>query len=165
MELLHLVDTVVLDKTGTITKGTPKVTDIISEIEEKEILRIAGSLEKNSEHPLAEAIIEKVKENKIEFVEVKEFNSISGRGIKGKIDGKDYFGGNIAFMRENNINIDKITKQSDKLLKQGKTVIYFANKNDAIGIIAVADTVKDTSFQSIKELKRKNIEVVMITRR
>ena len=84
LELLHLVDTVVLDKTGTITEGKPKVTDIISNIEEKELLKIAGSLEKNSEHPLAEAIIEKTKDKKIELIECKEFTAVSGRGIKEK---------------------------------------------------------------------------------
>ena len=164
LELLHLIDTVVLDKTGTVTVGKPKVTDIISNINQEELLKIAGSLEKKSEHPLAEAIIEKVKENNITLLEVQEFNSISGRGVKGKINGATYYGGNIEFIKENNINIKEIEKQSEKLLKQGKTVLYFANENNIIGIIAVADTIKETSFQAIKELKKNNIEVVMLTR-
>ena len=163
LELLHLVDTVVLDKTGTITEGKPKVTDIISNIEEKELLKIAGSLEKNSEHPLAEAIIEKTKDKKIELIECKEFTAVSGRGIKGKIDGKNYFGGNISFMKENDIDISQIAKKSDELLNMGKTVLYFANESVIIGIIAVADTIKDTSYQAIQELKEKNIKVAMIT--
>ncbi|MBP3464165.1 MAG: heavy metal translocating P-type ATPase [Clostridia bacterium] len=163
LELLHLVDTVVLDKTGTITEGKPKVTDIISNIEEKELLKIAGSLEKNSEHPLAEAIIEKTKDKKIELIECKEFTAVSGRGIKGKIDGKNYFGGNISFMKENDIDISQVAKKSDELLNMGKTVLYFANESVIIGIIAVADTIKDTSYQAIQELKEKNIKVAMIT--
>ena len=163
LELLHLVDTVVLDKTGTITEGKPKVTNIISNIEQNELLKIAGSLEKNSEHPLAEAVMEKVKEEQIELAETKEFIAVSGRGVKGKINGINYFGGNLSFMNENKIDTSSITNQSDELLKQGKTVLYFANESAVIGIIAVADTVKSTSYQAIQKLKKKNIEVVMIT--
>jgi len=160
LELLHLVDTVVLDKTGTITEGKPKVTDIIGE---ENLLQIAGSLEKNSEHPLAEAILEKVRENNIELLEVNEFNSITGRGVIGRIDGIKYYGGNLKFFEENDINIDEFLNKSNELLKQGKTVLYFANGTSIIGIIAVADTIKSTSNQAIQELKKRNIEVAMIT--
>lgn len=163
LELLHSIDTVVLDKTGTITEGKPKVTDIISSIDKKEFLKIAGSLEKNSEHPLAEAIIEKVKEESIQLEQVQEFTSISGRGVKGKINEVVYFGGNLNFIKENKININNIVKQNDKLLKEAKTVMYFANETDIIGLIAVADTVKSTSFKAINELKKQNIEVIMLT--
>lgn len=163
LELLHLVDTVVLDKTGTITEGKPKVTNIITKMNKQELLKIAGSLEKNSEHPLAEAINDKVKEEQIELVDTKEFVAVLGRGVKGKIGEANYFGGNISFMKENNIDISGIALQSDELLKQGKTVLYFANEDTVIGMIAVADTIKETSYQGIQELKRKNIEVVMIT--
>lgn len=165
LESLHCVDTVVFDKTGTITQGIPKVTDIISKIEEKELLKIAGSLEKKSEHPLAEAIIRKVEEEKIKLDEIQDFKVILGRGIKGKIHKISYIAGNIDFMQENNINIVNIETISDKFLKQGKTVIYFANEEEIIGIIAIADTIKETSCQAIKELKKKNIETIMITRR
>lgn len=163
LELLHLVDTVVLDKTGTITEGKPKVTDIVSMIEEKELLKIAGSMEKNSEHPLAEAIMEKVREAQEELVDVEDFISISGRGVKGKIDSTEYFAGNINLMKENGIETDEIESNAKEFLKQGKTVIYFANKNDIIGIIAIADTIKSTSKQAIEELKKKRINTVMIT--
>lgn len=163
LELLHLVDTVVLDKTGTITEGKPKVTDIITTIKEQELLQIAGSLEKNSEHPLAEAILQRAKEQQIKLSEVKGFTAVSGRGVKGKIEEVNYFGGNLAFMKENSIDMNKVTSQSDKLLKQGKTVLYFANQNEVIGMIAVADTIKSTSYQAIQELKEKDLEVVMLT--
>lgn len=163
LELLHLVDTVVLDKTGTITEGKPKVTDIISKIDKQYLLKIAGSLEKNSEHPLAEAIIEKVNTEQIELTDIKEFTAVSGRGVKGKIDGTNYFGGNIAFIQENKIDVGDTIQQSDELLKQGKTVLYFSNEHSVIGMIAVADTIKETSYQAIQELKRKNIEIAMIT--
>lgn len=163
LELLHLVDTVVLDKTGTITEGKPKVTDIVSMIEEKELLKIAGSMEKNSEHPLADAIMEKVREAQEEIAYVQDFISITGRGVKGKIDSTEYFAGNINLMKENGINTDKIESKAQEFLKQGKTVIYFANKSDIIGIITIADTIKSTSKQAIEELKKRNIETVMIT--
>lgn len=163
LELLHLVDTVVLDKTGTITEGKPKVTDIVSMIEEKELLKIAGSMERNSEHPLADAIMEKVRETQEEIAYVQDFISITGRGVKGKIDSTEYFAGNINLMKENGINTDKIESKAQEFLKQGKTVIYFANKSDIIGIIAIADTIKSTSKQAIEELKKRNIEAVMIT--
>lgn len=163
LEVLHTVNTVVLDKTGTVTVGKPKVTDIISVIDQNELLKIAGTLEKNSEHPLAEAIMQKIEEEKILITNVDNFEAISGRGVKGKIDGEYYFGGNIAFMQENHIDIEQMQKESQKLLNSGKTVLYFANKNHIIGIIAVADTIKETSYQAIKELKKENIEVVMLT--
>ena len=163
LELLHLVNTVVLDKTGTITEGEPKVTNIMTKMNEQELLKIAGSLEKNSEHPLAEAIVERTAEEQIELADIKDFTAISGRGVKGKINGIEYFGGNISFMEENNINTSEIISQSDELLKQGKTVLYFADENAIIGMIAVADTIKDTSYKAIRELKKRNIEVVMIT--
>ena len=188
LELLHLIDTIVLDKTGTITEGRPKVIDIItsqtlvgntsslnngrvkvvSNINythkvENELLKIAGSLEKKSEHPLAEAIIEKAKENNIELLEVTDFLSVSGRGVKGKIDGVSYIGGNLAFMQENNIELDVVQYQSEELAKEGKTLLYFAKENNLIGIITVADKVKVTSKQAIEELKKKNLEVVMLT--
>lgn len=163
LELLHSVDTIVLDKTGTITLGKPKVTDIINNIEEKELLQIAGSLEKNSEHPLAEAILEKVKQENIELLETKEFISIPGRGVKAKIEDKMYFAGNIAFMKENNILLEQNEEKANKFLREGKTVLYFASKDKIIGIIVVADVIKEDSKKAIECLKNKNIEIIMIT--
>ncbi len=161
LETLHSVDTVIFDKTGTITTGKPKVTDIISKIEEEKLLKIAGSLEKKSEHPLAEAIMDKVNETNQKLEEVDEFVSVSGRGVKGKINNTTYLAGNINFMKENNIKIDE--GLGNEFLKQGKTAIYIANECDIIGIIAIADTIKDTSKQAINELKIKGIDTVMIT--
>ncbi|MCI8654471.1 MAG: cadmium-translocating P-type ATPase [Clostridia bacterium] len=163
LEILHLVDTIVLDKTGTITEGKPKVTDISTIIEETELLKIVGSLEKNSEHPLAEAITEKAREKNVTLIEVTEFEAVSGKGIVGNINGEKYYGGNLRFMQENNIDTSNSTLKVDDFLKQGKTVLYFANEKSVIGIIAVADVIKPTSKQAIEELKRKNKEVVMLT--
>lgn len=163
LELLHLADTVVLDKTGTITEGKPRVTDIVSNIDESKLLKIAGSLEKGSEHPLAEAVVERAKEDKIELIEINDFASVSGRGVSGKINEIKYFAGNITFMKENNINTENIEQNAQEFLKKGKTVLYFAGESKIIGIIAVADTIKNESKQAIKELKARNIEVVMLT--
>lgn len=163
LELLHTVDIVVLDKTGTVTEGKPKVTDIVSNIGENELLKIAGSLENNSEHPLAEAIIERVKEQQIKISEVKDFTAISGRGVKGKIDGVNYFGGNVLFMEEKNIELGNLKTKGEEFLNLGKTVLYFANQERVLGIIAVADTIKETSYQAIQELKNRKMEVVMLT--
>ena len=188
LELLHKIDTIVLDKTGTITKGKPKVTDIITSQSllgktsflnnlkvkiignenynlkvENELLRIAGSLEKASEHPLAEAILEKVNENNIELDDISDFEAISGRGIKGKIKGKTYFGGNVAFIKENNIDTEIVEEIAEKMYKEGKTLLYFAKEKELIGLIAVADTLKETSIEAIKFFKEKSLEVVMLT--
>ena len=187
LELLHKVDTVVLDKTGTITQGKPKVIDIITNQDlinevmsqknkvkvvlnknndltsKNNLLKIAGSLEKNSEHPLAEAIIEKTRENNLNLYEVKDFEAISGRGVRGKIDNIEYFGGNLAFMQENNVKLEDVLLKSEELSKQGKTLLYFAKENRLLGIIAVADTIKPTSKIAISKLKKKNLEVIMIT--
>ncbi len=165
LELLHKVDTVVLDKTGTITNAKLKVTDIIEFVKDSNLLVIAASLESNSEHPLATSIIEKLKSEGKEKLIVKDFVSVSGRGIKGNIDNKEYYGGNISFMKENNIDITNVDKNAkvEALLKQGKTVLYFADKKQVLGVIAVADTIKETSYEAICELKKRNIDVVMIT--
>lgn len=164
LETLHLVNTVVLDKTGTITEGKPQVTDIlVNNINEKHLLKIAASLEKKSEHPLAEAIIKKAQEEEQDLEEVQEFLAVSGRGVKGKIAGINYLAGNHKFMLENNIPANETAHEAEKFLAQGKTVIYFARETEIIGVIAVADTIKSTSYQAIQELKTRNIEVVMLT--
>lgn len=163
LEQLHMIDTIVLDKTGTITEGKPKVTDVITNIDKNNFLKIASSLEKKSEHLFAQAILENANNNNIKTSEVEDFKAILGKGIKGKIDKEYYFGGNIIFMQENNINISEYEKRSNELLSQGKTVLYFANEENAIGIIAISDTIKSTSYQAINSLKEKNIDVVMLT--
>lgn len=161
LEVLHSIDTVVLDKTGTITEGKIKVTDIIAKDEQK-LLKIAASIEKKSEHLLAEAIVQKAKEENIELYEIKEFKAVSGRGIEAKIDNDMYYGGNIKFMQEEGIDTSNI-KDDEKLLKQGKTVLYFAKNQEIIGIIAVADVVKSDSKLAIEKLKKEKIEPIMLT--
>jgi len=162
LELLHSVKTVVLDKTGTITEGKPAVTNIKSNIDENELIKIVASLEQFSEHPLAEAIMKKSKELDINLVDVKEFEAVTGRGVKGKIEDKNYFCGNLNFMKENNIDINFFEDDVKELLQQGKTVLYLGDTK-LLGIIAVADTIKKSSYMAIKELKKNNLEVIMVT--
>lgn len=165
LETLHTVKTIVLDKTGTITEGKPIVTDIIVTKggTKQHLLEIAASMEKPSEHPLAEAIVQKAKEEGILFKDVDEFNAISGRGIVGKIDGKQYIAGNLALMNDKKINIGSFQDASDSFAMEGKTPLYFADDRSLLGIIAVADVVKPTSYEAINQLKTMGIDVVMLT--
>ena len=163
LEMLHKIDTIVLDKTGTITEGRPQVTDIISNIDENELLSIAGTLEKSSEHPLAEAVIKEIEKRNIALKEAKEFKSVSGRGITAIVDEQKHLAGNIAFISESKIQSNDIVEKSKLLLSEGKTVIYIANEKEIIGAIAVADVIKKTSKEAIKELKNRNLDVVMLT--
>ena len=165
LETLHTIKTVVLDKTGTITEGKPVVTDIITTNGENEqnLLEIAASMEQPSEHPLAEAIVERAKEKGLTLKNVDEFNAISGRGIIGKIDGHTYIAGNLALMKDNNIPVDEFQDSSDSLAMEGKTPLYFADDKKLLGIIAVADIVKPTSRQAIEQFKAMGIDVVMLT--
>lgn len=165
LETLHTINTVVLDKTGTVTEGTPKVTDIITAdgITERELLELAASIEKPSEHPLAEAIVEKAEERQIKLKAVDDFDAISGRGIKAYMDGARYIAGNLAFMNENNINTVDYERKSDELAEDGKTPLYFAVEEKLLGMIAVADVVKPTSKKAIEGLKSMGIDVVMLT--
>jgi len=165
LESLHTVSTVVLDKTGTITEGKPVVTDIITKGSESEerLLQIAASIESFSEHPLAEAILEKAKERGISLRNVDNFNSISGRGIVGIIDGKQYTAGNLALMKDREINVEMLKSTSDEFAMDGKTPLYFAEDKNLLGIIAVADVVKATSRKAIDNFKAMGINVVMLT--
>lgn len=165
LESLHTIGTVVLDKTGTITEGKPVVTDIITKGSESEerLLQIAASIESFSEHPLAEAILEKAKERGISLRNVDNFNSISGRGIVGIIDGKQYTAGNLALMEDTEINVEMLKSTSDEFAMDGKTPLYFAEDKDLLGIIAVADVVKATSRKAIDNFKAMGINVVMLT--
>ena len=164
LEITHKIDTIVLDKTGTITEGKPKVTDIITnDIDSSELLKIAASLEKLSEHPLADAILEKANSEKISLLNVINFEAILGKGIVGTIDNNTYYAGNTKLMLDNNINIKNYENISNKLATEGKTPLYFAKNNKFIGIIAVSDTIKFTSKEAISTLQSLGIDVIMLT--
>ena len=163
LETAHKIDTVVMDKTGTITEGKPKVTDIIEYIDKNSLLTYAISLEKNSEHPLAEAIVKYCKENNISSENVENFEAVFGKGVKATSDNSTILGGNRAFMRENNIDISKIEPQINSLADEGKTPLIFAKDSNVIGIIAVADVEKETSRKAIEEFTKMGISTVMLT--
>ena len=164
LEITHKIDTIVFDKTGTITEGKPVVTDIITTtISENELLSIAASSEKGSEHPLGEAIVKGAEERNIKFKEISNFKAIPGHGIQVEIEGKTILLGNKKLMSENSIEVGELGVKSDKLANEGKTPMYIAINNKLEGIIAVADTVKPSSKEAIENLHKMGIKVAMIT--
>ena len=164
LEITHKIDTIVFDKTGTITEGKPVVTDIVTKEKNKnELLSLAASAEKGSEHPVGEAIVRGAEEKNIELKQLESFNSIPGHGIQVVIEGDTILLGNLKLMKENSIDIGVLQEDSDRLAYEGKTPMYIAINNSLEGIIAVADTVKPSSIKAIKELHNMGIKVAMIT--
>ena len=156
---------VLLDKTGTITKGQPLVTDIISnKISDKEFLQLAASLEAKSEHPLSKAIMLKAQEEQIEVKDISDFKALAGNGLTATLQGKSLAGGNLSFIEgiTSNLN-DEFRKKAQALAEEGKTPLFFALEKELLGIIAVADVIKDDSPRAIKELQDMGIHVVMLT--
>lgn len=156
---------VALDKTGTITEGKPVVTGIYPAkgIAEEELLHIAGSLEYNSEHPLAGAVNQEIEKRKITISPVKNFNALPGNGLLGEIDGVIVMGGNYRFISGHTADKEELKNISDKVSNEGKTPLIFAKDNRYIGTIAVADTIKEDSHKAVSELKKMGIHVVMLT--
>jgi len=165
LETTHKIRTIIFDKTGTITEGKPKVTDIVvaNDVKQEDLLQLTASAEKGSEHPLGEAIVKDAEEKGLEFKKVEKFNAIPGHGIEVIIDGKAVLAGNRKLMVERRIDIDKLEAASDKLAEEGKTPMYIAIDNSIAGIIAVADTVKENSKRAIEKLHEMDIKVAMIT--
>ena len=165
LETAHGIDTVVLDKTGTITQGKPVVTDMLlsENISREKLLGLAASLEKLSEHPLAEAVVAEAEKIGYENLSVSDFNQIPGQGITGIIDGELVLAGNRHLMETYNIPGGALIKKGEELASDGKTPLYFAKDSKLLGVIAVADVVKPTSAQAVAELSGMGIEVVMLT--
>jgi Cu+-exporting ATPase len=165
LETAHKIKTIVFDKTGTITEGKPKVTDVVvtNGISEDELLQLAASAEKGSEHPLGEAIVKGAEEKGLEFKKLDFFKAIPGHGIEVEIDGKNMLLGNRKLMIESNISLENLEETSHKLAGEGKTPMYVTINGNIAGIIAVADTVKENSKKAIKKLHEMGIEVAMIT--
>ncbi|MEO5858974.1 MAG: heavy metal translocating P-type ATPase, partial [Pyrinomonadaceae bacterium] len=166
LEILEKVNTIVVDKTGTLTEGKPRLQSVITNFDfrvtEDELLKLAASLEKSSEHPLAEAIIRGAEEKRIDLAKVDDFESITGKGITGTIDGKKILLGNAKLMTENNINFPSDGK-ADELRAEGQTVMFVAVDGKPAGLVGVADTIKESAKAAIDELHRQKIEVVMMT--
>ncbi|WNS74934.1 heavy metal translocating P-type ATPase [Bacillus sp. DTU_2020_1000418_1_SI_GHA_SEK_038] len=163
LEQTHHIDTVILDKTGTITNGEPVLTDVMTDLSEEEFLSLVGSAEKQSEHPLAQAIVEGIREKNIDLKDVHEFEAIPGYGIKAIVDGREVLIGTRRLMKKFNIEIEHVLHDMIALEKQGKTAMLTAIDGAYAGIVAVADTIKDTSAQAIKRLKEMGLDVIMIT--
>ncbi|MDA2606004.1 heavy metal translocating P-type ATPase [Bacillus cereus] len=165
LEATHRLDTVILDKTGTVTNGKPVLTDVMvaDGFHEAEILRLVGAAEKNSEHPLAEAIVEGIKEKKIDIPSSETFEAIPGFGIESVVEGKQLLIGTRRLMKKFDINIEEVSKSMEALEREGKTAMLIAIDKEYAGIVAVADTVKDTSKAAIARLKKMGLDVVMIT--
>jgi len=168
LELTHRLNTIVFDKTGTLTKGEPVVTDIIikeksSIYSKEELLKLSASSELYSEHPLGKAMVKKAKQLKLKLIEPKNFKSITGRGISAEVDGKKILKGNLALMRENNIALDGLEEKALVLSNEGKTPIFISADSKPLGIIAVADTLKDNTKKYLNDLQNLRLEVVMLT--
>ncbi|MEW6030300.1 MAG: heavy metal translocating P-type ATPase [Chloroflexota bacterium] len=167
LQMARAIQTVVLDKTGTITKGKPELTDVIltnsMNGNSHQLLRLVASVEKVSEHPLAQAIVDGAQSRKIEFTEVREFEAIPGHGVSAKVEGRSVLIGNLKLMNREKIALGDLEEKSKSLADDGKTPMFVAVDGKAAGIVAVADTVKEDSAEAIKALQGLGIEVVMIT--
>jgi P-type Cu+ transporter len=165
LETAHKIKYVIFDKTGTITKGEPEVTDIITAggITENRLLTIAASIEAKSEHPLAEAIVQEGKRKKIIFGKVTGFYSVTGHGVRARIGSSQYFIGNLKFMAQQKVSVTAFESEISRLEEEGKTAMIIADKNKALGLVAVADEIKDDSPMAIKVLKEMGVVPYMIT--
>jgi Cu+-exporting ATPase len=165
LERMEKVDTLVVDKTGTLTEGKPKVVSIVpaSGFEESEILKLAASVERSSEHPLADAIVRAAKERNLDLINVAEFDSPTGKGVTGKIDGKSVLLGNAKFMASSGIDTQSLEKQAEQLRGDGATVINIAVDGKLAGILAIADPVKASTPDALKALAAEGIKVIMLT--
>ena len=165
LEAAHKIKYIVFDKTGTITKGKPEVTDVVPAqgVSEKELLTIAGSLEKSSEHPLAEAIVKYAQEKKVSFKKISGFQAVVGKGVRGKLGSQEYYLGNLKLMKEKNVSVSSLVPKLESLEQEGKTVMILAEKKKILGLIAVADEIKEDSTEAIAVLKSMGIVPYMIT--
>lgn len=165
LEVLEKVDTVVIDKTGTLTEGKPKLVSVIdyASFSEKYVLQLAASLERASEHPLAEAIVNGALSRDITLLETTDFSSITGKGVSGKVDNHDIALGNISLLESMDIDASELVAKADLLRNEGQTVMFVSIDGQAAGLIGVADPVKDSTLEAIKDLHKEGISIVMLT--
>jgi heavy metal translocating P-type ATPase len=165
LERLEKVDTLVIDKTGTLTEGKPTVTKIVTvnNFAKDDLLLLAASLEQNSEHPLAHAIVVAAKKKGLNLVAADEFDSPTGKGVIGKINGQDVVLGNVMLMEEKFINVSSLSTQADELRSDGATVIFIAVDGQAAGILSIADPIKETTLDAIQQIQNLGIHIVMLT--
>ncbi len=165
LETAHALNTIVLDKTGTLTRGEPSVTDIIEgeRFSRREILLLAASAERGSEHPLGEAIVKKAKEEKLNLFDPKGFRAFAGQGIEASVDSKQILLGNLRFMEERKIALDGWLEKADRLSTEGKTAMFLAVDGQIVGVLGMADTLKQNSKEAVQALQQMGLEVVMLT--
>ncbi len=163
LEQTHKIDAIILDKTGTVTKGKPELTDVLTERNEPEFLRLVGAAEKNSEHPLAEALVAGIQERNIELPRTESFEAIPGFGIKAVVEGKQLLIGTRRLMEQHEVNAKAAYEPMSRLEEAGKTAMLVAIDGRYAGMVAVADTIKDTSKAAVSRLKEMGIQVIMIT--
>jgi len=165
LELMEKVDTLVIDKTGTLTEGKPKVQDVtaIAGFTKEQVLAYAASLEKASEHPLAQAIVSHAETEHVALLEVRDFDSVTGKGVRGAIDGQSALLGNARLMEDNNVELAQVASAVEELQAQGQTVMYLAVGGKLAGYLGVADPIKSTSAEAIELLRKSGIRIVMLT--
>ncbi|WP_313957073.1 heavy metal translocating P-type ATPase [Aliarcobacter butzleri] len=165
LEIVHTINTVVIDKTGTITEGKTQVTDIFTneKITQDKLLQLCATIEKNSEHPLADAILKKTQEKEIELLNATDFEALNGLGIKAKVEDRVFYIGNKKLLDSKNISLDLFYEKSEKLANEAKTPIFIADESEVLGLIAISDVVKPTSKDAILEFEKMGLEVIMIT--
>jgi Cu+-exporting ATPase len=165
LERAHKINSVLLDKTGTLTQGEPMVTDIIgsSSFAEAEVLRLAASVEHDSEHPLAQAIVKAASEKNLGLSKALDFKAMPGHGVEAKVGGKNLLMGNLALIKDRRISLDGLAKEAERLWSEGKTVLFFSVDSKAVGIIALADTLKSNAKEAVEALHKLDIEVDMLT--
>lgn len=166
LETLETIDTIILDKTGTLTEGKPKVSHVYahdSQISETDLLQIAASLERHSEHPLAQALTDTAKDKDIKLLDLEEFNAIIGKGVTGKIKNQTLLFGNKALMDSFKISIDPLLKKADDIRKTGATVMFLANEENILGFVAVSDPIKESTIPALKELRKMKLRIIMLT--
>ena len=164
LEGAHRIQTVVLDKTGTLTAGRPAVTDVVApSMPEDELLRIASSAERPSEHPLGEAVVSSAREKGLNLDEARDFNAVAGHGIEATVDGADVVVGNLALMRQRDVHVNGLESRASELAERGRTTAFVAVDGDVKGVIAVADAVKPGAKEAVDALHRQGLEVVMLT--
>jgi len=165
IQTLRDVDTLVVDKTGTLTEGQPELTDVeaLGDFDESRVLQVAASLERGSEHPLAEAIVAGARERDLDLLDVEDFDSVTGQGVTGSVDGKPVALGNAALMKAKDIELSTLSDRAETLRGQGRTAVFLAVEGEAVGLVAVADPIKETAVEAIRSLQDEGLEVIMLT--
>ncbi|NLO64501.1 MAG: heavy metal translocating P-type ATPase [Clostridiales bacterium] len=163
LQTAYSIDTIVLDKTGTVTEGKPSVTDIYGDTDENKLLTLAAAVERMSEHPLAEAITVEAKNRGLVIPEATNFKSVTGKGVSAEVGGERVFAGNASYMKETGLDLSEYTGKAEAFAKDGKTPLFFASESKMLGIIAVADKLKETSVEAVESFKKAGMEVILLT--